>query len=110
MGGESMSAIESNPIAESPQLQSVTDNSSMNNVSVLSNSTLQHENVSYGNSNFSICQSDPAFWKDLKEAQCYWISIKEIPDQNVGDQNFKKSQKVTDTKIRCCSLNFFFLS
>ena len=40
---------ESNPTAESSQLQNVTDNSSMNNVSVLSNSTTQQENLSYGN-------------------------------------------------------------
>ena len=42
-------STESNPTAESSQLQNVTDNSSMNNVSVLSNSTAQQENVSYGN-------------------------------------------------------------
>ena len=40
---------ESNPTAESSQLQNATDNSSMNNVSLLSNSTAQQENVSYGN-------------------------------------------------------------
>ena len=42
-------STESNPTAESSHLQNVTDNSSMNNVSVLSNSTAQQENVSYGN-------------------------------------------------------------
>ena len=42
-------STESNPTAESSQLQNVTDHSSMNNVSVLSNSTAQQENVSYGN-------------------------------------------------------------
>ena len=42
-------STESNPTAESSQLQNVTDNSSMNNVLVLSNSTAQQENMSYGN-------------------------------------------------------------
>ena len=42
-------STESNPTAEGSQLQNVTDNSSMNNVSVLSNSTAQQENLSYGN-------------------------------------------------------------
>ena len=54
-----------------------------------------------------ICQSDPALWTDLKEAQRYWISRKEIPDQNVEDKSFEKSKNVTNTKIRCCSLIYF---
>ena len=46
-------------------------------------------------------------WTDLKEAQRYWISRKEIPDQNVEDKSFEKSKNVTNTKIRCCSLIYF---
>ncbi|XP_065675697.1 zinc finger MYM-type protein 1-like [Hydra vulgaris] len=54
-------STESKPTAESSQLQNVTDNSSMNNASALSNSTEQHENVSYGNQ----LEDGKRYWREV---------------------------------------------